>query len=255
MGHRLKYSVYSLLFDLDEIDELCRTIPILSHNRFNLVSIHDRDFGPRDGSDLRRWFEASADAAGVSFDGGRISLLAFPRILGYAFNPITVWFGHSLEGRLTVVIYEVHNTFGQSQTYVAAVPDPDENPHGKLPTHSFDKVLHVSPFFDTEGRYRMTMTPPGERYSVTIDYRDRNGERLLTASQVGERRSLTTWTLVRQFLTKPLLTLKVIGGIHAEAFKLWRKGAKYRPVPPVPTGVEIASWDVELSATGSDVAA
>jgi uncharacterized protein len=243
MGHRLRYGVYSLLVDLDEIDDLCRSVPILSHNRFNLVSIHDRDFGPRDGSDLRGWFESTVAGAGVSIDGGRVSMLAFPRILGYAFNPITVWFGHDSGGELKAVVYEVHNTFGQAHTYVAAVPDHDSAVRGRLPTHSFDKVFHVSPFFETEGGYRMTLTPPTERYSIVIDYRDADGERLLTASQVGRRRHLTTWTLLKQFFTTPLLTLKVIGGIHAEAIKLWRKGAMYRPVPPPHPGVEVATWD------------
>ena len=253
MGHRLKYSVYSLLIDLEELDDLCESIPILSHNRFNLVSIHDRDFGPRDGSDLRTWFDTTVGAAGVSIEGGRVSMLAFPRILGYAFNPITVWFGHDREGCLKAVVYEVHNTFGHAHTYVAAVPDDDRALGGRLPGHSFDKVLHVSPFFDVEGGYRMTLAPPAERYSIVIDYSDESGDRLLRATQVGRRRSLTTLNLLKQLFSNPLLTLKVIGGIHAEAFKLWRKGAIYRPVPPAPTGVEIARWGTE-GASRNDVA-
>jgi uncharacterized protein len=255
MGHRLKYSVYSLLIDLEELDDVCESIPILSHNRFNLVSVHDRDFGPRDGSDLRAWFDTTVGAAGVSIDGGRVSMLAFPRILGYAFNPITVWFGHDRTGVLKAVIYEVHNTFGHAHTYVAAVPDHESAVGGRLPGHSFDKVLHVSPFFDTDGGYRMTLAPPRERYSIVIDYSDDGGDRLLRATQVGRRRSLTTWNLLKQFFRNPLLTLKVIGGIHTEAFKLWRKGATYRPVPAPPTGVEIATWETVESSRGGVAAA
>lgn len=247
MGHRLKYGVYSLLLDLEEIGDVCRSIPIMSRNRFNLISIHDRDFGPRDGTDLRSWFESKAADAGVSIDGGSVSLLAFPRILGYAFNPITVWFGHGPDGSLRAVIYEVHNTFGQAQTYVAAVPrhvadDCDQS----IPRHSFDKVFHVSPFLDVEGGYRMTLAPPQARYSIVIEYFGSDGSRILTASQIGHRQPLTTWTLLKQFFTKPLLTLKVIGGIHLEAVKLWRKGARYRTVPEPPAdGVQIAQWEVD----------
>ncbi len=247
MGHRLRYGVYSLLIDLDDLDETVRSVPILSRNRFNLVSVHDKDIGPRDGSDMRTWFESTIAQAGASIDGGRIQVLLFPRILGYAFNPITVWFGYDRAGTLRAVAYEVHNTFGQAHTYVAAVPDAvtaGSSHTRRLPSHDFDKVFHVSPFFDTAGGYRMTLAPPDQRYSIVIEYHDQDGDLALTASQIGTRAPLTTWNLLRQFVTKPLLTLKVIGGIHLEAVRLWRKGAKYRPVPRHDrVGVEVARWD------------
>lgn len=249
MGHRLRYGVYSLLVDLDELDATCADISILSRNRFNLVSIHDKDLGPRDGSDLRTWFEKKASEAGVDVDGGRIEILLFPRILGYGFNPITVWLGYGALDELKVVAYEVHNTFGQAHTYVAAVPEHlDQDAIRRLPAHEFDKVFHVSPFFDTDGGYRMTLAPPTDTYSIVIEYFDTTGDKVLTASQVGTRSPLTTWSLLRQFVTKPLLTIKVIGGIHVEAFKVWRKGAKYRPVPSTePSRVSVAQWDVEAT--------
>ena len=249
MGHKLRYGVYSILVDLDELDTTCSEVSILSRNRFNLVSINDKDLGPRDRSDLRTWFENKASEAGVNIDGGRIEVLLFPRILGYGFNPITVWFGYGVSDELNVVAYEVHNTFGQAHTYVAAIPEHlDHGAARRLPAHEFDKVFHVSPFFDTDGGYRMTLAPPGETYSIVIEYFDTTGDKVLTASQVGSRIPLTTWSLLRQFVTKPLLTLKVIGGIHVEAFKVWRKGAKYRSVPSTePSRVSVARWDDEAA--------
>ena len=92
----------------------------------------------------------------------------------------------------------------------------------------------MSPFFDQVGRYRISLTPPADRYQIVIEYLDEEGDRLLTASQHGNRVRLTTGSLLRQFFTKPLVTLKVIAGIHWEAAKLFTKGAKYRPVPPAP---------------------
>jgi DUF1365 family protein len=244
MGHRLSYSVYSLLIDLDEIDDLVAAIPVMSRNRFNLVSFHDRDFGPRDGSDLREWFVARVAEAGMDFGDGRISMLVFPRILGYTFNPITVWFGHGADGGLKAIVYEVHNTFGHSHAYVAVVP---ESKRQEVPPHEFDKVLHVSPFFDRSGGYRMSIVPPQAAYSLVIEYLDENGDRLLTATQTGDRTALTTGNLLRQFFTKPLLTIKVIAGIHLEALKLVRKRAKYHKVPPPPSpGVEVARWPNDL---------
>ena len=250
MGHRLRYGVYSLLIDLDEIDELVDTIPIMSRNRFNLVSFHDRDFGPRDGSDLRAWFVARVAEAGLDFGDGRISMLVFPRILGYTFNPITVWFGHGHDGGLQAIVYEVHNTFGHSHAYVAIVPEPHAE---AVPKHLFDKVLHVSPFFDRSGGYRMSIATPQDTYALVIEYLDERGDRLLTATQTGERVPLTTRNLLRQFVTKPLLTIKVIVGIHFEALKLVTKRAKYHKVPPPPSpGVGIARWTSDLPAvTGS----
>jgi DUF1365 family protein len=247
MGHQMRYGVYSLLLDLDEIDGIARRNPIFSRNRWNLVAFHDKDHGPRDGSSLRAWFEGTANTAGVDLAGGSIQLLVFPRILGYTFNPITVWFGSDSDGDLRVVMYEVHNTFGHAHSHLAVVPKGLGA--GALPRHGFDKTLHVSPFFDQIGQYRVTLVPPTERYRIVIEYLDEEGSKLLTASQVGERVELTTTALMRQFFTKPLLTLKVVGGIHWEALKLWRKGAKYRSVPEPPAqDVEITYVDVATAA-------
>jgi DUF1365 family protein len=232
MGHQLTYGVWSLLVDLGEVDGIARRIPFFSHNRFNLVSFHDRDHGPRDGSDLRAWFDRHLGRAGVDLEGGSVRMLVFPRILGYTFNPITVWFGYHRDGALRAVLYEVHNTFGQAHSHLAVIGE-DGSDH-RVPRHGFDKTLHVSPFFDQVGRYRITLTPPAERYGIVIEYLDEDGGRLLTASQHGTRTEMTARALLRQFFTSPLLTLKVIGGIHWEALKLWRKGARYRPVPLAP---------------------
>ncbi len=232
MGHALKYGVYSLLLDLDEIDDLTDDIPFFSRNRWNLVSFHDKDHGPRDGSSLRTWFENHVSDAGVDLGDGSIQILVFPRILGYTFNPITVWFGHDADGDLRAVLYEVHNTFGHAHSHLAIVPKGASG--RRMPQHGFDKTLHVSPFFDQIGRYRITLTPPRGRYRIVIEYLDDDGGKLLTASQDGDRVELTSRSLLRQFFAQPLLTLKVIAGIHWEAVKLFRKGAKYRPVPEPP---------------------
>ena len=246
MGHRLRYGVWSMLVDLDEIDDIARRNPILSRNSFNLVSFHDRDHGARDGSSLKTWFLDHVERAGIDLWDGRVEMLVFPRILGYTFNPITVWFGYDADGDLRAVLYEVHNTFGDAHSHLAVLPkgvDP-----AALPRHGFDKTLHVSPFFDQVGRYRISLLPPGDRYRIVIEYLDEEGERLLTAVQDGHRVELTARSLFRQFFTKPLLTLKVMAGIHVEALKLWRKGAEYRPVPPAPTqDLEVTYLDPVLA--------
>ncbi len=226
--HRLRYRTYSLLVDLDELDGIAKRSRLLSRNRWNLFSVHDRDHGARDGSPLRTWFEDQLRPAGIDLAGGRVEVLLLPRIVGYTFNPLTIWFGYDRTGSLSAVLYEIHNTFGQSRSHI--VPIAGDSPH----RHRFAKDLHVSPFFDQEGSYSFTLRPPGPRFSVSIDYATADDD-LLTATMVGQRRPLTDRNLARVFVTHPLLTLKVIGGIHWQALRLLAKGARYRPVPEPPS--------------------
>ncbi len=223
--HQLRFRNYSLLFDIDELYNL--EIPVLSHNRWNLFSIYDRDHGPRDGTALRPWIDSQLRRAGVELDGGQVLMLAFPRILGYTFNPLTIWFCHGKDGSLRAVLYEIHNTFGHSKSHL--VPISGIEPH----RHGFAKELHVSPFFDREGGYEFTLRPPGDRFSVSIDYHVA-GEKALTATMATRRRPLRTSTLLKAFFTHPLLTMRVTIGIHWHALLVWLKGVKYRPVPPPP---------------------
>jgi uncharacterized protein len=224
--HRLRFGLFSLLLDLDEIDQLAR-IPFFSRNRFNLISFHDRDFGPRDGSDLRVWLATEMAEAGIGEAPGRIGLLSLPRILGYQFNPLTVWFVEDPTGRLRWILYEIHNTFGESHAHLVELSGSDRFEHG------FAKELFVSPFFDVDGAYRVRVRQPDDTLAIVIDY-ETEGTRALTATLQGERRPLTGRTLLRSVVAYPLMTLKVTAGIHWEAAKLWAKGATYRrrPEPP-----------------------
>ena len=225
--------------DIDEIGDLARRIPILSYNRWNLVAFHDVDHGPRDGTDLRSWIEYIAVDEDVD-TGGPIELMAFPRILGYTFNPLTVWFIHGRDGRLNAVLYEIRNTFGHSHSHLVVLDNQDAR--GTL-RHGFTKTLHVSPFFDQIGRYEVALRPPDEAFSIAITYFDDRDDRLLTASQQGLRTEMTTGSLLKQFFTKPLLSLKVLTGIHVHAVRLLLKGAKYRPVAPEP----VADFEVVVT--------
>ncbi len=228
MQHRLRYRTYSMLVDLDELETVSRSMRFLSHNRWNLFAIHDRDHGPRDGQALRPWIDAELAKAGVDLDGGSVQVLLYPRILGYTFNPLTMWFCHHSDGSLRAVLYEIHNTFGHSHSHLVAVRGT--GPH----LHTFGKQLHVSPFFDQDGTYKFTLRPPNERFSVSIDYSTESAD-LLTATMVGHRRELSDRSLVGVFVSHPLLTLKVTLGIHWHAVRLLFKGAKYRPVPKPPS--------------------
>ncbi len=229
--HRFVYRTFSLLIDLDELPDLDRQFRLFAHNRFGLLSFHDRDHGAGDGTSPRAWAEAALRKAGVAEASARIEMLCFPRILGYAFNPLTLYFCHRTDGGLAAVIYAVRNTFGERHAYLIAV-DGDEAARGLI-RQSCAQAFHVSPFVPMQAGYRFRLKPPGDGFSLAIQESDAEGD-LLVATQTARRVPLSDGALARAFATHPLMALKVIGGIHWEAFRLWIKGAplQVHPVPP-----------------------
>jgi hypothetical protein len=208
---------------------------LFSHNRFNLFSLMDRDFGPGDGTALRPWVEAQLAAAGLDSAGVAISLLCYPRIFGYAFNPLSVFFCRSAgDGALIAILYEVHNTFGERHCYLIPA-DPAEKPVRQ----TCEKGFYVSPFVAMQATYRFHILPPaakagiGARLAIAIHESDPEGP-LLDASFVARRVPLSDARLLSLLASHPLMTIKVIGGIHWEALKLWLKGVQpvARPKPP-----------------------
>lgn len=214
--HKLAYRVFSLLLDLDEIGELSRGLKLFGHNRAAVFSFHDRDHGDGSGR-LREWVEAQLHAAGICLAVPKISMLCYPRILGYVFNPLTVWFCRDGD-ELKAVLYEVHNTFKERRTYVIRVA-PGANAIEQICA----KELYVSPFVPMDCTYRFHIEPPGDKVVVSIDEADPQGL-LLKASFAGTRQPLNDGTLLRALFAYPLMTLKVTAAIHWEAIKLWAKG-------------------------------
>jgi len=227
--HRLAYRVFYLLVDLDELAALDRRLRFLSLNRFNLFSLHPRDHGFAGSGDLRGEVSAVLASEGIDLGRGSIRLLTMPRVLGYAFNPLSVFFCHAGDGRLRAILYQVSNTFGERHTYLADGRDWGENP----PTHEARKLFHVSPFLGLDMAYRFSIRSPGDDFSLTIEARDDEGPVLL-ATQRLRRAPLSDRALLRLFFTHPLLTAKVIAGIHFEALLLWMKGIALHSRPPPP---------------------
>ncbi len=231
MRHRFTYKVFSCLFDLDDLQALDQGLTLFSYNRFGLFSFHDRDHGRRDGSALRPFVEQLMARAGVTGPLGSIRVLCFPRILGFVFNPLSVYFVADANGKLCGIIYEVKNTHGDQHCYVHPV-SPDAN---KPMFHSRAKDFFVSPFIDMTATYKFRVTEPGDNLSVLIRELDDTGADLLTATLVGTRAPLTDRALIGAFFRYPLMTVKVVVAIHYEAVRLWLKGAKLRPHPAPPT--------------------
>ena len=228
-AHRLRYRVFWMLVDLDEIDDLARGLRLFSRNRFNAVAFYDADHGDRSTTPLRQQVERHLAKAGIDPEGAKISLFCMPRIFGYGFNPLSVYFCHSKTGALVAILYEVHNTFGERHSYLIPVNNP-----GHVIAQQCRKVFHVSPFMDMDMTYDFKLTLPGEMLATSISGSQTDGAPLIFASFTGARRKLSDATLVTALVTYPLLTLQVVAAIHWEAIKLFAKGLRLRPRPSPP---------------------
>ena len=232
--HKLRYRIFQMLFDLDELPHLSHSLRLFSYNRFNLFSFHDRDHLAGTGEALRLQVERHLSAAGIDLRGGAIQVLCMPRLLGLAFNPISVYFCHHRDGGLAAMLYEVNNTFGQRHSYLIPATNGDEPI-----IQECAKRFYVSPFFDLEMTYRFQVTLPDETVSLVIHalsaHPETAGETMITTRFAGTRQEISDASLWRTFLGHPLLMLKVVGGIHWEALRLWRKGLRLQPRPPAPS--------------------
>ncbi len=226
--HRLGYRIFQLLLDLDELDRLDGALRLFGHNRAALVSFHDRDHGRGEGP-LRAHVEAELAKAGIDIRGGPVRLLCMPRVLGQAFNPLSLYFCHDRSGALAAILYEVNNTFGERHSYLI----PAEAPAADRVRQACDKLFFVSPFMDMAMGYAFEIRPPGEELFVGVTSSDARGPMLL-ATFAAKRAELTDRALASAVLRHPLLALKVLGAIHWEALKLILKGVGLRRRPPVP---------------------
>jgi DUF1365 family protein len=213
--------VFSLFIDLSELNELDNKLKFFSLNKFNLISFYEKDHGERDGSSLLNWVKFNLSNNNISTENIKIKLLCYPRILGYVFNPLSIFFIYDKDENLISILYEVKNTFGEQHTYIFKVES--EN---KLIQNNCSKKFHVSPFIEMNCNYFFRILNPGEKLSVIIDQYDQEGK-ILFASQDGKRSDLTSENLMNSYLKHPLMTFKIISAIHFEAFKLWIKGIKF----------------------------
>jgi DUF1365 family protein len=217
--HRLRYSVFMLALDLDGVP---RGLRLFAHNRHALMALRDRDHAGRIEAPIKPQIEAKLRDAGIGWSGGRIVLLTMPRLFNYVFNPLSIYFCYRHDGALAALVHEVSNTFGESHFYVLP---PKVTGEGAI-TQSCDKDFFVSPFLENDLTYDFRITPPGENVVVAMTVK--HGDAIaLTASFAGERRDLSDAQLLRVWLGNPLMTLKVIAGIHWEALLMWLKGVRY----------------------------
>ena len=218
--HFLKYKTFSLLIDLDEINYLDKSIGIFSHNKFNIFSFYDKDHGDRDGGNLKDWVISNLKKFQIKENITNIKVLCYPRILGYVFNPLSIFYCYEKD-KLVAIFYEVKNTFNEQHTYIFKIKNNEEI------IQKCRKKFYVSPFMDMETFYNFKLLNPNDKLSVFIKQTDADGT-ILTATQTGDKKEFSFKQLAINFLKYPLMTIKIISSIHYEALLLWKKGAIYR---------------------------
>jgi DUF1365 family protein len=218
--HFLKYKTFSLLIDLDEINILDKSIGIFSHNKFNIFSFYDKDHGDRDGGNLKDWVISNLKKFRIKENITNIKVLCYPRILGYVFNPLSIFYCYEKD-KLVAIFYEVKNTFNEQHTYIFKIKNNEEI------IQKCRKKFYVSPFMDMETFYNFKLLNPNDKLSVFIKQTDADGT-ILTATQTGDKKEFSFKQLAINFIKYPLMTIKIISSIHYEALLLWKKGAIYR---------------------------
>ena len=218
--HFFSYKTFSIFFDLDELKDLEKEVSIFSLNKFNLFSFYNKDHGDRDGSNLKSWVKNTLKKFNINFKISKIRLLCFPRIFGYVFNPLSIFYCYNENSELKAILYEVKNTFNEQHTYVFPVEK-----NSKIITQNCNKRFYVSPFIEMETAYNFRLAEPKETLSIFIKQTDREGI-LLSACQIGRKEDISTKQLLINFLRHPMMTVKIIMAIHFEALRLWGKGVK-----------------------------
>ena len=235
-AHRFDYPIAFMRVPLSQLDNTLspqrRWGGLFGVNCAGVFSFHNRDHGACDGSELLPWLRDLLQQQGLNFALGEVVLQAFPRVLGYVFNPVSFWFCHDQEGRLRTVLCEVNNTFGERHNYL--VFHADLRPIEPGDCLDAKKVFHVSPFFPVEGNYVFRFLAQPGIVGANIEYRQ-GGQVTLRAHVGGRLQPLSARCLLSALLRFSWLTLMVFVRIHWQAIHLWRKGAIFhcKPSPPV----------------------
>lgn len=218
--HKFSYRVFALLLDIDAIEITAKNFRLFSYNRFNIFSFYDKDHGNRNGTDIRTWINQQFDEVGLNCPKGQVFLFSIPRVMGYVFNPLSIYFCHHCNGKLAAILYEVKNTHGEQHCYV--LPANESNSFGSLFTHKNNKEFFVSPFIEMKALYKSRVSIKSEQLSLLINVLGDSGS-TMTATLIAKAEKLSDCSLLTALVKDPGIAIKVISGIHFEAARLWVK--------------------------------
>ncbi len=215
--HLFHAPVFYLRINLDTIEK--SNSWIFGINKWRPLSLYFKDYGPRDGTSLANWIRKILRDNDID-SKGTIFLQTFPRVFGYVFNPISLWYCHHTDGRLASVLAEVRNTFGERHLYLLTDTEADAiSPNSKVEAR---KMMHVSPFCEVKGNYQFHFFETDRSSLVKIDYLDGDAI-LINTCLSGKKLPFTPSNLFKTLLKQPLLTIGVIFKIHWQALLLWIK--------------------------------
>ncbi len=230
--YRFAYQIFSILIDIDQLHQADQASWLFATNRFAAIAFHERDHGPVDGSALRPWINDQLASRGLP-EPATVLLQCMPRVFGYVFNPISLWYCFDHAGNVLAILVEVNNTFGEKHCYLL-------HEAGRAMSwpvrQAADKCFHVSPFIGMQARYQFRISDPRAKLGVVIN-EFQNNELMLIATQTGLPRALTFSNLARLLCRLPLSTFKVMAAIHWQALRIWWRGGKFHKKPPPPANL------------------
>jgi cyclopropane-fatty-acyl-phospholipid synthase len=216
LEHLFTFPYYFYVLDLDELDDINASVKIFSRNKWNIISIHDKDYLAGRGSikeKILHYLQEAGCADGIF----RIELVTNARYFGYVFNPVSFYYCYRQDGSVPAVVAEVNNTYGDRHLYVL------DNKSGKkfAPikiTHA--KEFHVSPFNDLKGHYEFSFEEPKGAFRISITLVRDEGV-ILEAVLSAEASSLTSATLTKTIMRYPITSFVTIPRIFIQALKLF----------------------------------
>ncbi|MFK7902360.1 MAG: DUF1365 domain-containing protein [Nitratireductor sp.] len=229
--HRFSYKMASILIDLDRLEDAGKCSLYFSINSPNVISFYERHHGARNDVSLRTQVEEMLASQNIERPH-KIQLLCYPSVLGYTFNPLSVYFCFDSKNQIKALIYQVNNTFGESHSYIIPVSKNKQSIAGIR--QQANKAFYVSPFIDMDMKYWFRVKAPSKEVAIRILETDKNGP-LLSATFYGKHLIANGTNFAKIIFQTMGIAWKATIGIHYEALKLWAKGLKVRKRVPIKT--------------------
>jgi uncharacterized protein len=210
LRHVFRYGTYLWLVDLDDLPRLRPGLGLLAAFR-----ARDHLGDPHRG--IRENLDRFLAARGVDRPS-TVTMLAHARVLGYVFNPLTVYWCRRADGTLACVVAEVHNTYGQRHAYLL---HPGDRGRAEVP-----KQFYVSPFYPVDGRYLMRLPEPGDRLALSVVLSRPDGSAFAASVRGRPCRSLLG-AVVRH----PWSTAVLAARIRYQGVRLYLRGLRVVPRP------------------------
>lgn len=232
-AHRLRYRLFMLALDLDELDVVFNGWGrvLWSVGRLNLACLLRKDHFGDAGKSIKQAVLDRVEEETGRRPTGRVVMLAHLRTFGYVMNPATFFYCYDKGDQLKAIVVEIHNTpWGERHAYVLAIED--DRVGKKSHRFCFKKAFHVSPFMPMDHDYDWRFNDPAfgspaedkgaGQLVVSMKNLDQ-GQRVFDASLSMRRRPITSTRLNLMLIKYPLITVKVVVAIYFNALLLWLK--------------------------------